>query len=293
MKNYILAALAMAAMTACQHSEIPSENKEENQSAAQGECRVSFSPFVFTLEQGNINAWQKSRAGALEELATTLSYWDYMEGEELAKNTVTLPSPVDMTLRYGEHCIYFLAHSSSPAPQVSSDMQFTPEKVTETFWKDFRLTADENLEHDQTVKLERVVSKAMVTLKDAMPANVKSMRLTVGSHLRTLDLFTGNGDAESAAEYTLKWDISEEYAGRTGLSFSAYTFTPTAEEEFNVTLKIEALAADGKVLHSAEASQVPLLRNRCTNASCRLFTTNAGMTFGSPDDWNPAKEIEF
>ena len=141
--------------------------------------------------------------------------------------------------------------------------------------------------------MKRVVSRAMITVKDAFPASVKSVRMTVGGHLRTLDVTTGNGDADSASEYTITWEIGDEYAGRSGLYFSVFTFTPTESEEFDVALKIEALGADGKMLYGAQASGVPLLRNRCTNAICRLFSGNTGITFSDPDDWNPAIEIEM
>ena len=56
--------------------------------------------------------------------------------------------------------------------------------------------------------MKRVVSRAMITVKDAFPASVKSVRMTVGGHLRTLDVTTGNGDADSASDYTITWEIA-------------------------------------------------------------------------------------
>lgn len=286
-KSICMAAILI--MAACSKENIarPADMEQTSEKT----CRVSFLPVFMEIGQGDINQWNNSRAGTLAELATTLSYWDYMDGEQMQADTVSLPSPLTLNMKYGAHHVYFLAHSSTGGSMEG--MKYTPEKVTETFWQDFSLQVDENMASSQELQMKRVVSRAMITVKDAFPASVKSVRMTVGGHLRTLDVTTGNGDADSASDYTITWEIGDEYAGRSGLYFSVFTFTPTESEEFDVALKIEALGADGKMLYGAQASGVPLLRNRCTNAICRLFSGNTGITFSDPDDWNPAIEIEM
>ena len=107
-----------------------------------------------------------------------------------------------MTLKYGSHHLYFLAHSSTSL-QHSEDRTFYPSKVTETFWTDFPLEADENLQEQQTVPMERVVTMVKVTLRDAMPQGVDSIRLTVDGHYRKLDLQTGNAAGSSGSAYSL------------------------------------------------------------------------------------------
>ena len=277
-------------LAACSQENIVGEPDDPEMSDQT--CRVSFVPSFMEISQGDIASWQPSRAESLSDLATTLSYWDYLDGDCLQSDTLTLPSPISMTLKYGSHHLYFLAHSSTSLQQLE-DRTFYPSKVTETFWTDFPLEADENLQDQQTVPMERVVTMVKVTLRDAMPQGVDSIRLTVDSHYRKLDLQTGNAAGSSGSSYSLSWKTGSEYAGRTGLSFSMYSFTPTPDEEFQSLVRIEALSADGDVLYSAEAPSVPLLRNRCTNASCRLFSGNTGISFADPDDWMPAKEIEM
>lgn len=282
----IVAALIMAA---CSKESIIQETKLNPTS--EKTCRVSFSPMFMEIAQGDINQWHQSRGGAFNDLVTTLSYWDYMDGQRLQADTISLPSPLILNMKYGDHHVYFLAHSSTEGNMEG--MKYTPEKVTETFWKDFSIQVNENMDPNQELQMKRVVSRAMITVKDAFPPSVKAVRMTVGGHLRTLDVMTGNGVTDSASDYAITWKLDDEYAGRSGLYFSVYTFTPTESEEFDVTLKIEALGADGKMLYGAQASGVPLLRNRCTNAICRLFSGNTGITFSEPEDWEPTVEIEM
>lgn len=282
----IVAALIMAA---CSKESIIQETKLNQ--ISEKTCRVSFSPMFMEIAQGDINQWHQSRGSTFNDLATTLSYWDYMDGQRLQADTISLPSPLTLNMKYGDHHVYFLAHSSTEGDMEG--MKYTPEKVTETFWKDFSIQVNENMNPNQELQMKRVVSRAMITVKDAFPPSVKAVRMTVGGHLRTLDVMTGNGVTDSASDYAITWKLDDEYAGRSGLYFSVYTFTPTESEEFDVTLKIEALGADGKMLYGAQASGVPLLRNRCTNAICRLFSGNTGITFSEPEDWQPTVEIEM
>lgn len=282
----IVAALIMAA---CSKESIIQETKLNQ--ISEKTCRVSFSTMFMEIAQGDINQWHQSRGSTFNDLATTLSYWDYMDGQRLQADTISLPSPLTLNMKYGDHHVYFLAHSSTEGDMEG--MKYTPEKVTETFWKDFSIQVNENMNPNQELQMKRVVSRAMITVKDAFPSSVKAVRMTVGGHLCTLDVMTGNGVTDSASDYAITWKLGDEYAGRSGLYFSVYTFTPTESEEFDVTLKIEALGADGKMLYGAQASGVPLLRNRCTNAICRLFSGNTGITFSEPEDWEPTVEIEM
>lgn len=290
-----LALIAAGVSPSCSRTEVPINIESTNQ-----EKTISFSPFFLEVTEGgsfgDIANWKTnrtaaSRAGTLAELATTLSYWDYIGDELIQKNTVETSAPLEMQLPFGQHNIYFLAHSSTDSGE-SSQTSFVPEKVSETFWVNFPLEVNNETSESQSISLYRVVSKAKITVKDAIPSGVHSMRMTVGSHYRTLDLNTGNAVGEPLP-YSLSWELGTEYEGYTAISLSIYTFTPTADQEYETSLKIEALSDTGEVLFSREADAVPLLRNRCTNIKCRMFSSNAGISFSDPGDWNPELEIEI
>ena len=282
--------LSLSLCCSCTQESLIEENPVKENTEVRS-CLVSFVPSMMEITQGEISGWRSSRTDPLSELATTLSYWDYLDGERIQSDTLSTFSPFSMNMLYGTHHVYFLAHSSEDG--VMEGMKYTPAKVTETFWEDFEIEADENLSGEQSVLMERVVSKVMVTVKDAMPSGVAKMRLTVDGHIPTLNLITGNGDASSASAYSITWNIGSEYIGRSGLTFSVFTFTPEKDKEISVKVKIEALSASNEVIYSAEAPSVPLLRNRCTNASCRLFGRNSEMNFSVSNDWNPTLEIEI
>ena len=295
-----LSLMAACVCASCAHTELPEEDNVSGQQTSQGFKTISFSPFFLEVTEGSfgdIANWRSagaaaSRAGSLSELATTLSYWDYVGVELIQSNTIETSAPLEMKLPYGSHNIYFLAHSSTAESSGGDSFTFVPEKVTETFWTDYPLTVDNETDGRQTISLERVVSKAQITVKDAIPSGVSRMRMTVGSHYRTLDLNTGDATGQPHP-YSLSWDLGSEYEGRAGLYFYIFTFTPTAEEEFDTSLKIEALSSEDEVLFSMEADGIPLLRNRCTNATCRLFSSGTSFNFTDPGDWTPEQELDL
>lgn len=252
---------------------------------------LSFHPQFVEFSGVGITDWQASRSGSLSELTTTLSYWDYIGGFCQGENTQVTSSLLSIDMDYGQHTLYFLAHSSNES--VQDGFLFTPEKVTETFWKDFSLVVDYDTEESITVPLERVVSKVTVILKDAMPEGVSKMRMTVGGLIRTLDIKTGNGKTESSENYTLEWEIGPSYVGRKGLAFNMFTFTPNSSDEFEVSVKLEALSAVGEVKFSGECDSAPLLRNRCTQISCSLFGLSLGLSATVANDWMLPLEIDM
>ena len=292
--------IAASVCASCAHTELTEEDSASGQQTTKGFKTISFSPFFLEVTEGSfgdIANWRSSgaassRAGSLSELATTLSYWDYMDGDLIQESTTETSSPLEMKLPYGSHNIYFLAHSSTAESSADESFTFVPEKVTETFWADYPIEVDNDTEGRQTISLERVVSKAQITVKDAIPAGVSRMRMTVGSHYRTLDLKTGNATS-AALPYSLSWELGSEYEGRAGLYFYIFTFTPASDEEFDTSFKIEALSAEDEVLFSIEADGISLLRNRCTNATCRLFSTDTSISFSDPGDWTPELELEL
>lgn len=89
-KSICMAAILI--MAACSKENIvrPTDMEQTSEKT----CRVSFLPVFMEIGQGDINQWNNSRAGTLAELATTLSYWDYMDGEQMQADTVSLPSPI-------------------------------------------------------------------------------------------------------------------------------------------------------------------------------------------------------
>lgn len=279
---------ALLSLSACTPSVIVEE--AESVSEPVQTRIIDFLPQLVELS-GSIADWQPSRSDSLSELATTLSYWDYMDGLCHSKKTQTTSSVLPIEMDYGSHNLYFLAHSSTESEQ--DGFLFTPSKVTETFWADFPIEVNAETGTSLNVPLNRVVSKVSIILKDAMPEGISRMRMTVGGLIRTLDIETGNGKLETAEDYTLEWEIGSSYVGREGLSFTMFSFTPTPSEEFDVSVSLEALSSGGEVLFGGECASVPLLRNRCTEVSCSLFGKTVGFSATVAEDWVPPLEIEM
>lgn len=298
MKKFgLMACVAIYLCSACQKAEILDIEDENNpQAVTDGMKTLFFMPGMdFSM---NLEGWKAVDKGEtvisrtpLAESADSLLCVDYLENAYFSKKSGPVSGGMSLTLPYGPHVLRFVGHSSTDYSVDTEKCRFSTPKVSETFLKSLDMEVNESTEPSFSVLMQHVVSKLTVVVTDAIPHGVDSVRLTVGNHMGALDMATGYGVAEEEKTFRISWKLGETYVGRKGLSFSAFTFCQ--EGEFQVPVTIEALDAGGRVLHSQRADAIPLLMNRCTRASCRLFSANTGVTFEDPADWESDKEISF
>lgn len=231
-----------------------------------------------------------SRA-ALAECADSLMCMDYMSGTFVQGVSQPASNSFSIKMKYGSHSLFFVGHSAKKYYVDNDKGMMHQDKVSETFLKRMDFTVSDNTDAGCSVKMDRVVSKLTVLIQDAIPEYVKSLRLTVGNHLATLDLNTGMGVAEEEKEFVIAWDLSSEHIGMKGVKLSVFTFCK--EGEFNVPIRLEAIDAQGNVKVNRTASSIPLKKNRCTVAKCRLFEQKGSFTFDAPGEWNPPLEMEL
>ena len=294
MRNFIALVMASALLCgSCERAENVPEMENSNENSRK---TMVFMPF-FGLDAG-ISSWtaedgMKRRASRanMADYADSLLCVDYMDG--VAKQKICRPAeePFSLTMDYGLHELRFLGHSSTDWQVDEAKGVFRTGKVTETFLKCVPMEVDEDTDEKLTLQMDRVVAKLTLMILDAIPEGVARIELTVGGHMAALDMDTGLGVAEEKEDFSIGWDLNGGYVGEKGLKFSVFSFCE--ENEFEVSLRVVARDAEGKVLEDRMASGIPLLKNRCTVAKGRIFSYEGGVTFSEPGDWIPEYEIDF
>ena len=290
--TYVLAVVCMCTMVAC--SKGLAEVEEEMSPSAQDSREIIFST---GMTVGKVEPWKdgfesrsKSRV-PLESCATVIHYYDRMNGEVVNETKQSTSGVFRERLLFGDHELRFLAHNDdSEAPDPSGSF-FSPKKVTDTFLCNKALTVGSSTSMNQVIKMERVVGKVSVVIRDAIPEGVRGLRMTLGSHCGKLDMSQGKGAADELKEFKIEWNMPESLVGKTNQTATVFTFVPT--DELLTTVKIEALDEGGRTLFERTAAEVPVQVNRCTTANCNLFSKDETFSFEIAEDWIPGVTIEM
>jgi len=198
---------------------------------------------------------------------------------------------IDISLDEGYYELVVVVHSCKGNATITSTnkISFPENKLTDTFAYYTDLKVNGNSTHNITV--ERVVSMYKLTIKDAIPENVKRMKFYYTGGSSTLNASTGFGAVNSRqTEYR---DIKERQGGQT---FEIYTFPHSETDKLKMT--ITALDAKGEAYKEMILEDVPIEMQKITNHSCTLFDgeinhTSNGTSFGikGNDQWKG--EIRF
>ena len=231
-----------------------------------------------------------SRA-SLEESASILHFFDIVDGSVVQNKTEKISGSFAVKLPFGVHQLCFLAHSSEGCSPDENGSMFSPSQVTETFLCNKELLVDQNTEKLQVVKMDRVVGKVAVKIVDAIPAGITALKLSLGNHCSVLDMATGLGVVGQCKPFSKEWNIGSSIEGRKGQVVSIMTFVPAGG--ITTSVKIEAMNAEGDVVYSREASNIPVEVNRATTASCILFKQDEHFSFEIAEEWAPGLDIDM
>lgn len=303
--NYLSAmmmAVAAVAMTAC-------EKQEEEASREEGSLTVRFSsePWLETVtismdDSENAttradDARSATRAALQADGKTLTDFWllDYVDGELKAEihQTSDMSDFGEPTVRldYGEHTIYFIASRGNGPNLSTADKTISWQKPLDTFYKRLSLTVSRETAAEQTVTLERVVTKLAIQVTDAVPESVTAFTITPatwyhGLNYESLDATSPQTDTPRTV------NITESYYGKeNAISASIYGFCPQDGCETDVLLT----AADGNGEHIAEATitGASLKVNHVSQYTGTLFAASArqaGFTLMLSDSWGETIE---
>lgn len=273
-KKLFLAIIAMAMLTACSDNDNVEAKKEKKQ--------VSFSCSVNDGQSLDIVG---SRAITANGTALTdLAVFDYVDGvlQDVVKQVstdATFGTPT-LNLDFGEHRLVFVLSRGTDFSVDGSTCKWG--KASDTFTKELNLTVT-NSTKGQSVALQRVVSKLMLTIVDEIPSTVKYIRMTPSRFYNEYST-TGMVGVNPCTDARVS-DISAQ-RGQAGKSVAWFTISPTTDE-WNINATFTFLDADDKEIISHTKNSIPLLSNRTTVVSGRCFDTSSSMsmTVSVNDTW--------
>jgi len=158
MKKYMLMALAVAAITACEKVDIPDNASEEPASVVEGKTKK----FTFTVK-GDFGTPTFTRGYLQADGKDMTDLWvlDYVDGVLVQQVHQTnddddFGTPT-MNLAYGVHHVYLVAsRGATPTLNTESHM-ISWSAVRDTFWKDYEVSVVATSNGNRAVTLCRRV----------------------------------------------------------------------------------------------------------------------------------------
>ena len=286
--------LAASLLTSCEKSLVGDDEVEKNPSVSVADGKR----FTFTVKGDFTTEWKSVTRGYLQadgKDMTDLWVLDYM-GDVLVQqihqsdNTAEDFGRPSMTLAYGSHHVYFVASRGLSPTLSTTSGTITWTTVRDTFWKDYAVEVVSTSNGNRAVTLDRIVTKLTLKFTDTVSANASTINFTPSSWYYTLNYKTGEPTTATASQ-TNTMVIPDGYAGRTDVSTTYFSISPSSEWTTDVT--IDSKDADGNIIGQGVMTAVPMKRNRVTEYSGPLFTSGGTMTTSLNTDWITTYEGEW
>lgn len=271
----IVAITSAVLMSACQQAELENGSKSKE---------LAFE-VRFDVEKGVI-----SRA-ALGDYIATLQVFDYKDGALV--NSITQDKEdtgfgtVPLKADYGTHEYVFVGHNSVSCSYDNETSELTFDKILDTFTATQTLEVDIDTEEKQSIKMERQVAGIKLVMQDAIPQNAACIELTVEGYSSVLNPKTGKGSA--GTKHVREWEYSTSNIGKTGTSYTLYTFLPADDHTVDITIRVEG--TDGKDIVNYTLEDISVERNKMTVISGYLLSTDLSASVSVEGEWDEDIEI--
>ena len=246
----------------------------------QTHATVTFSCLGFELQPFTRSLEADGKAltdlWVLDYIGTTLAQQIHQVSTDTDFGTPTL------NLAVGNHHIYFIASRGSGATLSTENHTITFTRVLDTFYKDYEINVTATSNGSRSVTLERIVTKFTTVITDAIPEDAATFNLTPEAWHYGIDYTTGLPISATASQ-TITINIPSSEIGFTNEHLSIFGFS--TEDEWTTNVTLNSKKADGTILGSAVLSNVPLKRNRITEYTGPLFSSNGLTTVGLSTDW--------
>lgn len=193
---------------------------------------------------------------------------------------------VPMSLTYGHHDIKFIASKGEGASLTESAISWT--KIKDTFTLDYPVDVVASSNGNRAPELARAISGLKITITDEIPAEAKTMCVTLGSRSQTITLPTLS--ALPYTESTVDLDVTS-LVGKTNASVICYTLA--GDEEWTSTASLAVKRADGTVITSLDLPDVQLKRNRMTVITGEVFNRTNGFHVAIDSEWDADYPMTF
>lgn len=194
----------------------------------------------------------------LNDGVTTTAYHQATGSEGFGSLSLTLNSTKSYT-------IYAVAHKGSAAASMADGVvTFHDDKVTHTFFFSDTFQPTKNMA--KVCPMDRIVAMFMVSTTDAVPAEVKKVRITLGN------VFTRWNVAGYGVNAIDKVSTISITSTKSDGTVDLITYGITANENTNHSVLVEALDSSDAVVQTQAFENVPLRNGYRTVATGNVFT---------------------
>lgn len=275
MKRTFLALAAVAILTtACTNETIDTPSADARITfRVNGDFSLSMSPMTRALEadgKAMTDLW------ILDYIGNTMQQQIHQTSSDEDFGSPTL------NLAVGDHHIYFVASRGKTATLDADAHTLTFGTVSDTFYKDYAISVVPSSIGSRSVTLDRCVTRLRITITDALPVGIASINVTPSDWYYGIDYTTGEPVTATTSQ-TITTNVPSGYEGQTNVAVNIFGFSPS--EEWTTDVAINAKSTDNTVLGSVTITNAPLKRNRTTEYSGPLFSTEGLTTVSLSTDW--------
>lgn len=284
-KTFALAVmLAAISMTACQDDLHVADGL-----SAETAPNNTTKYVTFNVTGDFSSSWQQATRGTVladgQEI-TDLWIFDYQNGALVQQIHQTSKDEKfgapSLCFNMGSHHVYFVASSGTDPSLSTSKHTIIWDKVGDTFYKDLALYVDGSISGNQTVTLDRSVTKLNLTIVDAIKEGTSSFIVVPHLWYYGIDYFTGRPTSPKTEQPVFLECPSSKY-GQTQSKISVFGFSSTTEWKNNVSL----YATDGTfVTAHVDIKDAPFKRNCATEYFGSLFGTEGIVSVTINDIWD-------
>lgn len=290
MKKCLFCLLAAMVLTGCEKEITSSDNVETSVS----EGSIVGKKFTFTVKGDFADDWKPVTRGYLAadgKDMTDLWVLDYVDGALVQQlhqsdNTAEDFGKPSMTLAYGSHHVYFVASRGTDPTLNTTNGTITWSSVRDTFWQDYEVSVVSTSNGNRAVTLDRVVTKLSLAFTDAISASAATINFTPATWYYGLNYKAGEPTAAITSQ-TNTMTLPDGYSGRTDVSVSYFSISPSTEWTTDVT--VNSKDADGNIIGQGIMTAVPLKRNRVTEYSGPLFTAGGEIALTLNGTWETSE----
>lgn len=273
MKHFILTTLLIAVSFA-------SCANQETQILESGSTPVSFRISASDLtraETSSIN--DLTDIWIFDEVNGTIAKTLHQTREDADWSNPTLSLP------YGTHKLHFVASAGTGAAITSESI--TWDKVRDTFSRSLTINVSAETHKAMPVTLSRVATRLYLTIKDPIPDDATSVRVTIQNGCKSIGILKPSEYVTTVSNFS----VLPEDIGKTNIRYTIWLIAPESEE-WQTDINVAVMNGDN-IIYDRDIHNVLLLRNRTTSISGFIQQLQSEPNIGIDSDWLPEISDNF
>lgn len=187
-----------------------------------------------------------------------------------------------IALDYGEHTLYFVTSCGETPTLNTTAHTLAFAKVKDTFWKTINVNVTSGTAANQSVTLDRIVTKLIIQPTDAVPTTINTISIVLGTWYNAMDYLTGLPTA-AESDYDRTLTVPDSYKGSSG-TFSV-NVTGFCGADFTTSIAVTAKDGENATIGYASIAGASLKRNRASRYTGTLFGNNNALILSTNDEW--------